>query len=288
MDHFSLIDHLSRHYLPKASRKKEKLVRKVKKICHCLFLVLDSDLKKWSWRDNVAFLYHLSKLYSVVVSRGWEEPSSTLLCVHENIHAKLTSRNSFVQIPEKYYNSKKLRWTFGVWTSIRTLLFLMRQNDACLTIRVHVVAWHLWRGQTLLKWVCAITALIHCYNLLLRWCKWCVRCHHSFHSVRHYFCKRHRSAQSLLSNRKAADITAGDITEHESTVNTGRCLCHSEVHSQSCLRAQLVNAKTCNLWTISPTSGCWIISSQDLLVTALTFSNACWCQPNTANAATVQ
>lgn len=100
----------------------------------------------------------------------------------------------------------------------------MRQNDACLTIRVHVVAWHLWRGKTLLKWVCAITALIHCYNLLLWWCKWCVRCHHPFHSVGHYFCKANRRAQSLLRNKEAADSSISGNTEPEHRVSAARCV----------------------------------------------------------------
>lgn len=156
-----------------------------------------------------------------------------------------------------------------MWTCIQTLLFLMQQNDACLTIRIHVVAWHLWRGKTLLKWVCAITALIHCYNLLLWRCKWCVRCHHPFHSIRHYFCRRHRRARSLLSNKEAADSSIGGITEHEIRGNTDRC--HAEEHSQSCLGVQpsTVNWETCNLWLHNyGVPGCLTISSQSLLCLA--------------------
>lgn len=161
-------------------------------------------------------------------SEGCSEPGMSSL-LPPYMYMTIYTQSWLVQIPwyesqKKHNKSNQLYWTCGVSTSIWPLLILMWQNDACLTIRVHVVAWHLWRGKTLLKRVCAITALIHCYNLLLWWCQWRVRCHHPFHSVGHHFCKANRRAQSLLRNKEAAARSIGCNAEPERRVSTASCV----------------------------------------------------------------
>lgn len=124
-----------------------------------------------------------------------------------------------------------------MWSSTWTQLLGMWQNEASLTIGVHVVAWHLWRCETLLKRVCAITALLHCYNLLLWWCKWCVRCHHPFHSVGHYFCKaKRRQSYCWEQGRTRANNEPQQM--------------QSEKLPKFCLSVELwaISWKTCNFW----------------------------------------